>query len=230
MLLGGAIGCARRVRRAATSICGALFAAGAAVTWMTGPTAAQTPQQVQALATQAVQRLNLQTELLRQPEPLQWQLNLPPEVLWFVIIIAVGALLYAFRDTLPMLRFGRNGAWSTDEAAISQAGPGAPTVALGTADDLAAQGRFVEAMHVLLLQALTEIRLRLDEQFADSMTSREILRSRHLSDELRRPLGEVVGRVEWTYFGEHPAARDDYLACRSSYSALARSLYGGAPA
>lgn len=229
MLLGGATGCAGGVRRAAMAICGTLFAA-VAVTATTDPLAAQTPQQLQALATQAVQKLNLQTELLRAPESLHWQLSLPPEILWLVIIIAVGALLYAFRDALPMLRFGRDGAWHTDAASVDQTGPAAPTLALGAADDLAAQGRFVEAMHVLLLQALAEIRLRLDEPFADSLTSREVLRSNHLSDQLRHPLGEVVSRVEWSYFGEHPAAQDDYLACRSSFSALARALYGGAAA
>ena len=229
MRLGGATEWAGGVRRATTALCGVLVAA-IDIACMSGPLAAQTPQQVQSLAAQAVQKLNLQTELLRQPEPLQWQLNLPPETLWLVIIIALGALLYAFRDALPILRFGRGGAWSAEEAAINPTGPAAPTLALGAADDLAAQGRFVEAMHVLLLQALSEIRLRLDEQFADSLTSREILRSKHLSDDLRRPLGEVVGRVEWSYFGEHPAAQEDYLACRSSYSVLAHALYGGAAA
>ena len=50
----------------------------------------------------------------------------------------------------------------------SQTGPRTPEVVLGAADELAAQGRFVEAMHVLLLQALADIRRRLDEEFADS--------------------------------------------------------------
>ena len=99
---------------------------------------------------------------------------------------------------------------------------------LEAADELAAQGRFVEAMHVLLLQALADIRRRLDEEFADSMTSREILRSRQVSDALRRPLRDVISRVEWTYFGGHPADRDDYLACRASFSALAQALHRGA--
>jgi hypothetical protein len=97
-------------------------------------------------------------------------------------------------------------------------------IVLGAADELAAQGRFVEAMHVLLLQALAGIRRRLDQEFADSMTSREILRSTQVSDELRRPLRDVINRVEWTYFGGHSAVRDDYLACRLSFSALARAL------
>jgi hypothetical protein len=85
-------------------------------------------------------------------------------------------------------------------------------------------------MHVLLLQALADIRRRLDEQFADSMTSREILHSRQVADALRRPLREVINRVEWTYFGGHPAGREDYLACRSSFSTLAQALQRSAVA
>jgi hypothetical protein len=131
---------------------------------------------------------------------------------------------------IPMLQVGRGRAWTDDEAGLSDLNSRAPEVVLGAADDLAAQGRFVEAMHVLLLRALAEIRQRLDEQFADSLTSREILRSRKLSDDLRHPLREVVVRVEWTYFGEHSANREDYLACRSSFSTLARALHGSAAA
>ena len=41
---------------------------------------------------------------------------------------------------------------------------------------------------------------------------------------------DVVARVELTYFGRHPAVLADYTACRESFNALARSLYGSAPA
>lgn len=217
-------GWGRAARRSTAFFAGVLICSGAI------PLAAQTPETLQALVEQAIRRLDLQTVLLRQPEPFLWQLTLPPETLWLVVIVGVGVLLYAFRDMVPMLRGGAGGAWGMDEAAPAALRSASPGAALGAADDLAAHGRFVEAMHVLLLQALAEIRLRLDEQFADSMTSREILRSKQLSDELRRPLRDVVDRVEWTYFGEHPAVRDDYLACRSSFAAFAQVLAGSAAA
>jgi hypothetical protein len=228
MLLGEATGSLTKARRPAIIALIALLAAP--LMYWASPLAAQTPQQVQALAEQAIRRLDLQTELLREPEPFSFQFSLPPETIWLIVIIGVGVLLYAFRDMLPMLRAGSGGAWRGDETAPAAANSASPGAALGTADDLAADGRFVEAMHVLLLHALAEIRLRLDEQFADSMTSREILRSKQLPDALNRPLRDVVNRVEWTYFGEHPAAREDYLACRSSFSALAQALAGSAAA
>lgn len=185
---------------------------------------------VRRLAGDAVRRLDLQTELLRQPEPLVRPISLPPEVLWFVVIVGVAVLLYAFRDMIPALRPGRGSAWTAQDGGSAELQSQPPAVALGAADNLAAQGRFAEAMHVLLLHALAVIRRRLDEPFADSMTSREILRSRQLPDGLRAPLREVVGRVEWSYFGEHPAVGDDYAACRTSFTTLAQALHGGAAA
>jgi len=79
---------------------------------------------------------------------------------------------------------------------------------------------------VLLLQGLADIRRHLGEQFADSLTSREILRSTKLSEAGRGPLRDIIARVEWTYFGKHPAEREDYLACRTSFESLAHALHG----
>ena len=224
---GTITGVPARLRRAAIAL--PLLAAIAAGVWAR-PLQAQGTADPQALAEQAIKRLDLQTELRREPEPLGFQVSLPPETLWVAVVFGVGVLLYAFRDMIPILRAGRGGAWTDDKDGTLATKPRAPEVVLGAADELAAQGRFVEAMHVLLLQALAEIRRRLDEEFADSMTSREILRSSQLSDALHRPLREVVARVEWTYFGEHPAAREDYLACRASFGALTQALHGSAAA
>jgi hypothetical protein len=237
MLLRVPIDCGADVRRAPIAVCFVVMAVVGAVLW-TNPLAAQSspPAQspsdstIQTLADQAIRRLDLQTELHRQPEPLWWSLKLPPETVWLAVIVGLGVLLYAFRDMVPYLRVNRDGTWELEEVGAAEARSQAPAIALGAADELAAQGHFVEAMHVLLLQALAEIRRRLDEQFADSMTSREILRSKHLSDDLRGPLREVVNRVEWSYFGDHPAEKNDYVACRSSFSAIARVLHGSAAA
>ena len=249
MLLGAATGITTGGRRAAAALRVATRtarSAAIAVFLLAGPAGAQDHQDAQALADQAIHRLDLQTKLLadqaihkldlqtelrreeKQEEP--YQLTLPPETVWIAVIVGVIILLYAFRDMIPVLRAERSGTWAEDETAALQAGPRAPEVVLDAADELAAQGRFVEAMHVLLLQALADIRRRLREEFADSMTSREILRSRQVSDALRRPLRDVISRVEWTYFGGHAAVRDDYLACRTSFSALVEALHYGAGA
>ena len=192
------------------------------------PLAAQTPQEVQRTAEQAIRRLDLQTVLPHEPEKPRFSVRLPDEVLWLVIAVALGVLLYAFRDMIPIWRLGQGGAWTADSVMPGDVTARTPAVVLGAADELAADGRFVEAMHVLLLQGLADIRQRLDEQLADSLTSREILRSTRLSETGRAALRDIVNRVEWTYFGEHPAALPDYVACRASFNTLAQTLHGQA--
>ncbi len=183
-------------------------------------------QDARQLAERAIRRLDLQTELPRVPEPDSLRLALPAEVLWAVIVIALAVLLYAFRDMIPILGLGRRRAWGGDAGDAGDAASRAPEVTLVRADELAARGNFVEAMHALLLQSLAYMRERLNEQFADSLTSREILARAPLPPEGRASLRDIVARVEWTYFGEREATRADYEACRASFSALAQALRG----
>jgi hypothetical protein len=185
---------------------------------------ASAAQDVRQLAERAIRRLDLQTELPRVPEPDSFRLALPAEVLWAVIVIALAVLLYAFRDMIPLLGLGRRHAWGGDAGDAGDEASRAPEVTLVRADELAARGNFVEAMHALLLQSLAYIRERLNEQFADSLTSREILARAPLPPEGRASLRDIVSRVEWTYFGEREATRSDYEACRASFSALAQAL------
>jgi hypothetical protein len=201
---------------------------------------AQTAQEIRKAADGLFGRLDLQTQLPREPELvlpswLDWILSWVNWVLslfgrpWFqllAVMLAVVLFLYTFRDSIPIWRFGRDWGWDADTAGDEAAGPQTPAAAMSAADDLARQGRHGEAMHVLLLQSLADIRRRLDEQFADSLTSREILRSARLPDQGRAALREIIAGVEWTYFGQRPAGSQDYMACRASFDRLAQSLHG----
>ena len=216
------IGFVGRLRWVAAGLVGALALSR-------GHVAAQSPQDVQQLADQAIRRLDLQTTFPVVPE-LPRLFSLPAEVLWIVIGVAAAVMLYAFRDLIPMLRSPQGDDWMSEEAFGGGGKAGSPAAALGAADELAAAGRFVEAMHVLLLQGLAAIRSGLDEEFADSLTSREILRRARLPDLGRTSLRDIVSRVELTYFGQYPAALTDYEACRASFNTLTQALRGSAPA
>jgi hypothetical protein len=189
---------------------------------------AQTERDAQSTAQDAIRRLDLQTEVTREPEP--FRVRLPPEILWVIIAVALAAVLYSFRDMIPLLRARGSESWAETEEVAADIARRDPTVVLAAADELARDGRYAEAMHILLLRGLADIRARLDEPFADSMTSREILRSTRLPDQARDSLRDVVGRVEWTYFGEYPAGQADYAACRTSFNALEQALHGSAGA
>jgi hypothetical protein len=214
----GYFGCAGR-RRPLRSILVLTFAL------LAGPLAAQT-QDPRAAAEQAIRRLDLQTELPRDPEARPLRIQVPVAVVWLMAALGVALLLYMFKDMLPALGFAARGDLEDGEEGTGGTVARPPEQVLAAADDLARQGRFVDAMHVLLLQGLADIRRHLGEHFADSLTSREILRSTKLSEAGRGPLQDIITRVEWTYFGKYPADREDYAACRASFDALAHALHG----
>lgn len=133
-------------------------------------------------------------------------------------------LLLLFRHLRGNLRiFSRAGA-------LTRAGPAvdAPDArnfleqTQAEAEELAGAGNFAEAMHVLLLQSLNE--LRSAAPVAASLTSREILRRPGLSAAARDALAEIIDRVEISYFGPHQPAEEEYRACRRSFAAFGAAL------
>jgi hypothetical protein len=195
---------------------------------------AQSAGEIEQRAAETVAELKLQTELPAGfVNNSGWDLNLPEidistTLIWAALMIGVAVVLYSIRDELPWLRAGNRARWS-DDGEFGAAAAGVQMHGAPAADELAAEGRYVEAMHVLLLNALAEIRRRVGEHFADSLTSREILRRANLPGEGRALLRDLITRVELSYFGAYPAERDDYLACRRSFDLLVRMLPAGAP-
>jgi hypothetical protein len=140
--------------------------------------------------------------------------------------LAVGVIfaIWSMRDRLPVL--GRRKLVAREEAVrVSRdASVERMVVAQLEADELARQGRIAEAMHALLLRSLIEVRKRLNVSFADSLTSREILKALSLPEIGKLSLSDIIRRVEVVYFGEHSADEQDYAACRASYEKLTQAM------
>jgi hypothetical protein len=183
-------------------------------------------------ARDSIRDLGLQDQLPPDlPDPSSWNIPIPPELVWAVLALGLLLVLYAFRDMRPIWRWWSGRGWQSPGAAdLPQAVAPSSQDAAAQADELGRQGRFVEAMHLLLLLSLGEIRRHLGEQFSDSLTSREILRGTRLPPQGRTSLRDIVARVEWTYFGGYPATIDDYTACRKSFDSLRGVLRGEQPA
>ena len=185
----------------------------------------------------SIRSLDLQTELVA-PETDKTQsrparlapIRIPQEALWVALILALALLLYAFREELMNLVRPAQTGWEPPPPGTGEVKIGSETDALSAADRLSREGNFVEAMHVLLLHSLAEIRRQLGEKFADSLTSREIVRVARLTAAARTALRDIVGAVERTYFGPYPAAAGDYVTCRRNFETLQQALRGGAPA
>jgi hypothetical protein len=201
---------------------------------MASPLAAQMPADIARAARDLPRSLDLQTELPLSKSPEGDGLNLLNHldtarvVLWTVVAVGTAVLAYCLYEVLPVFGGASRPRWenSADDGAVG-AGSGDAAVR-AAADELAAQGRFVEAMHVLLLQGLDEMRMRLDLRFADSLTSREIVSRANAPAGAKAALRDIIRWVEHAYFGDHPVDRSDYDACRRSYVALDGILRAGA--
>ncbi len=174
-----------------------------------------------------IRRLDLQIGLPRvggdEIDTWNWNFDPPRWLYWAAAVLFALILLYILRDLIPGWRARGDDGWA-DGAVGASAGPLSPEANLADADYLAGQGRFVEAMHLLLLHSLGEIRRRLNLEFSDSMTSREIVRRASLPEAGTAALRGIVTRVELSYFGDHPAERPDYDACRARYEELTHIL------
>jgi hypothetical protein len=91
---------------------------------------------------------------------------------------------------------------------------------LGQADELAARGDWTEAIHLLLLASVDNLKRRLGQNVPAALTSRELLAHVSLPDGGRTAFADLVNAVEFSHFGGKPAGRDLYDACRRHYSRL----------
>jgi hypothetical protein len=144
-------------------------------------------------------------------------------LLWGGIILGVAVIGWSLRDSLPVISRSRKMIEPQQNPP-----PLAQSNRMGEvrleADDLAQQGHYREAMHLLLLSSLNEIRQQLETSFAISLTSREILRRLQLPDIGRQSLTAIIRSVERTYFGGEDAGQSDYSDCRSNFETLKHSL------
>jgi len=197
-----------------------------------GPLAAQTPADIARAVRDLPASLDLQTEFPslkpdEVDEPGYLNVDIARLLLWTAVIAGAGVLAYFIHDVLPVFGVARRPRWEGSADGLTVEVRSVNAAARAAADELAAQGRFVEAMHTLLLQGLDEMRMHLDLRFADSLTSREIVSQANVPASAKTALREIIHWVERAYFGDHPVDRNDYDACRRSFVALGSILAVG---
>lgn len=151
-------------------------------------------------------------------------------LLWAAVLVLMGVALMTLKNSLWSRSRSRplGGEYSPETA------PKATAARMDTAqveaDDLARTGNFAEAMHVLLLQSVSELRRRVDAPIAASLTSREILARTGLPPAAGSAFADIIGRVEVSWFGAHEPGEEDYRACRRSFETLSAVLARGGAA
>jgi hypothetical protein len=149
-------------------------------------------------------------------------------VLAVAVCVIAGVVIASLKDNLWSFSRSRELERLDDDSG----GPGFSAArmeqAQADADELAKRGAYAEAMHVLLLRSVAELRRGLAAPIAASLTSREILALVKLPPPGRDKLADIISRVEITYFGAREPEAGEYFACRDSFDTLTRILRGGA--
>lgn len=208
--------------------------------------AAPTDEEIRDAVESVLSNGRFQNELPDEVQPVEiesgprWQFDLPDGLsglasLLMWVLIAVGAVLvviFLVNELASLTRRSRTGTqWSEDAVAKAErhaVGPGART-SLEDADRLAREGRFTEALHMLLLDCIAQLRqLRFDSLIAPSMTSRELVRRLSLPEQSAKSLSAIVSAVELSHFGGRQPVERDYARCRESYLKIASESAGAA--
>lgn len=137
-------------------------------------------------------------------------------LLWFIFGEAISA------------RFGRTKV-AKDEILESVQEDVRPDAALARslleqADTLAREGRFAEAVHLLLFRSIEDIQQRKGAVLPRSLTAREIGGLGDLPDRARSALSPIIGVVERSFFGGRDVDADGWQTARASYEDFA---FGG---
>jgi hypothetical protein len=146
---------------------------------------------------------------------------------WVALALVIAGLLAFLASQIAE---SRHLAPPIPTSTVNPPAPAAPVTAgqlLAEADAFAAQGRYRDAMHCVLLAAMAHVARRFRDGAPDSATSREILRAAQLEPSERAALRDLVIRTDRAWFGEYSSDANDYAATRHCFQAF---LSGGQPA
>ena len=98
---------------------------------------------------------------------------------------------------------------------------------LSESERLAGEGSYGKAIHVLLLETLSELGTRIPGSVQRSWTSREILAHSELGADARQSLSLLVQTVEQSLFGHATAGPTDYQRSREAFDAFVKAVRRG---
>lgn len=151
-------------------------------------------------------------------------------VFWAGVIVGVALIVYTIvLEVMRRLPQTRTEEATPEDAPVAQY---RPTTAkahalLEEADRLAREGRFGEAVRVLLHRSIEDMEEAFPAAIVPSMTSREIEGIEHLSDGGRITFVKIARAVEASLFAGRPLSADQYADCRTAYESF---VSGAAPA
>mgnify|MGYP000269906549 CR=1 FL=1 len=139
---------------------------------------------------------------------------------WVLLGLAVLAVLWAIWRLAEPLLEGRRGQADEPEAEWLPDRDAALAL-LGDADELAGQGRFDEATHLLLRRSVAQIAAVRPDWVHPASTAREIAGIAQLPGAAREAFALIAGRVERSLFALRALDAADWQAAREAYARFA---------
>jgi hypothetical protein len=142
---------------------------------------------------------------------------------WTAIAVLVGLILYfVVREAVRHYRKeGEGGSAKYDTVPDWRPPVARARGLLSDADRLAAEGRYAEAIHLLLFRSIEDIDAKRPHTVKPALTSRDILDLQALPFMARKALSRLVKTVEWSFFGGRAVDATDFAACRRAYEEFA---------
>jgi len=154
----------------------------------------------------------------------QWSAPAAKPLMWIGVALLVLFLLYhfvpAFARWVDNLPFRRKAVGDDAEDGIGLAEAGAARALLAEADALAAEGRFAEAVHLLLYRSVEDIENRRPGLVRPAMTSRDLAEARDLPAAARDAFSRIARAVEISLFGGRSIDAGAWQTCRGAYAEL----------
>ncbi len=144
---------------------------------------------------------------------------------WLAAALIVAGILYFLFGEAIRLRFGgrSKSKEKREDDVLQDLRPDAAAAKslLEEADALAKQGRYAEAVHLLLFRSIEDIQERIEGGVSASLTAREISGLAHLPDRAKRALRPITQVVERSFFGGRPVDESGWREARGSYEDFA---------
>lgn len=151
-----------------------------------------------------------------------------PVLQWLLLALAIAFALYLVARLVGP--FARN----RSQTRAAEGEPDwAPThdeslALLEDADRLAAQGRFDEATHLLMIRSVSHIASARPDWVEPSSTARELAALPHLSDAARTAFTTIAQKVERSLFALGRLEKHDWDAARAAYAQFVQGRIGDA--
>lgn len=144
------------------------------------------------------------------------------KVVFTVLLVVVGGLIVSWiaREAIARTRRRRTPSAPVELVTVEAAAPARMPASFDDASRLAAEGRFAEAVHALLLAAIRHFAARAKTPVQPSRTSRELVRLLPLAPDAREAFAELVRTVELSLFGGGEVGAEDYERSRARFQEL----------